>query len=352
MTRLKFFPFVLGLLLLMPQARGWAQTLEVRTELGPFELVLYPEKAPVTVANFLRYVDAGLMKNTHFYRTVTINPDNQEQSPVKIEVIQGGWRRFEAPRPYPDIRLETTQETGLKHLDGTISMARDKPNSANSEFFICVGDQAELDFGGKRNPDGRGFAAFGRVTRGLDVVRAIHQSANSAQDLKPPIRILGIRRVEPTWFTEAAPKPYSPAERVVSLYRAIQSSAKFWLQPSTQPRDFPSHIIQQLSPFLSKSGLADFQSSAKAELALKILDYLTPELKTLFDQLMNEIVSTRIDRVTQSIEGDQATVTLSLRSRDFLEGKTKVSQETFRLYREDGIWYLQAEELFKTKIHP
>ena len=74
-------------------------------------------------------------------------------------------------------------------------MARDGPDTAQDSFSICIGDQPELDFGGKRNPDGQGFAAFGRVVKGMDVVRQIHTSAANGQQLTPPIRIQGAFRV-------------------------------------------------------------------------------------------------------------------------------------------------------------
>ena len=94
------------------------------------------------------------------------------------------------------IPLERTRDTGLKHVDGTISMARFTPDSAQHSFFICIGDQPELDFGGKRNPDGQGFAAFGKVTKGMDIVRKIQMSPADGQTLKPPIRIQRIIRLE------------------------------------------------------------------------------------------------------------------------------------------------------------
>ena len=88
-----------------------------------------------------------------------------------------------------------TRDTGLRHLDGTISMARGTPDSATSDFFICVGDQPELDFGGKRNPDGQGFAAFGRVVRGIEVVRKIQGRPAVGQAITPPVRIITVRRL-------------------------------------------------------------------------------------------------------------------------------------------------------------
>ncbi|MFC1535634.1 peptidylprolyl isomerase [Candidatus Neomarinimicrobiota bacterium] len=164
----------------------------IRTELGDIRVELYPDQAPVTAANFLRYVDEGHFAGALFYRTVHM--DNQPDSPVKIEVIQGGLAVDTSF--YPPIEHETTAMTGLKHLDGTISMARLEPGSASSEFFICIGDQPELDFGGRRNPDGQGFAAFGRVIHGMDVVRLIQQQPANGQWLEPPIAIANITRVK------------------------------------------------------------------------------------------------------------------------------------------------------------
>jgi len=176
------------------------------TEKGEIEIELYPEQAPATVANFLRYVDEGVFEpgdgaqngegGATFYRVV--RSDNQLGHPVPIEVIQGGLTiEDDHPRRLPPIRHESTEKTGLKHLDGTFSMARMAPGTASSEFFICVGDQPELDFGGRRNPDGQGFAAFGRVVRGMDVVREIHRLPVEGQALVDPVEILEIRRVDP-----------------------------------------------------------------------------------------------------------------------------------------------------------
>lgn len=164
----------------------------LHTELGDIEVEVDTARAPVTAENFLRYVDRGFYDGAAFYRTVTMQ--NQPQNKVKIEVIQGG----NPPREKedkPPIALERTSQTGLKHVDGAISMARDQPDSATSEFFICIGDQPELDFGGKRNPDGQGFAAFGRVLKGMEVVRKIQASPADGQSLTPPIKILSAKRV-------------------------------------------------------------------------------------------------------------------------------------------------------------
>lgn len=142
----------------------------ITTPLGNIEIELYAEQAPVSVSNFLRYIEAGAFNDGRFYRVVRF--DNDNGSP-KIEVIQGGANiEFE---DFAAIPLETTKQTGIKHQDGVLSMARGAPNTATSEFFICIGDQPSLDFAGLRNPDGQGFAAFGRVTKGMVIVKKIHQ---------------------------------------------------------------------------------------------------------------------------------------------------------------------------------
>jgi peptidyl-prolyl cis-trans isomerase A (cyclophilin A) len=145
------------------------------------------------VVNFLRYVDGGFFNNGRFHRTVTLN--NQPRDSVRIQVIQGGAREAGTTESFPPIALERTSATGIAHTNGTLSMARAGPNSATSDFFICIGDQPALDFGGHRNPDLQGFAAFGVVTRGMDIVRAIQQSPAEGQSLKPAVAIVRIRRV-------------------------------------------------------------------------------------------------------------------------------------------------------------
>jgi peptidyl-prolyl cis-trans isomerase A (cyclophilin A) len=165
----------------------------IRTELGDIRVELYPERAPVTVANFLRYVDSSLLNNSCFYRVV--RSDNQPKDSVKIAVIQGG-RFQDEDKGFPPIIHETTYTTGIKHKDGVISMARGTPGTATSEFFICIGDQPELDFGGKRNKDGQGFAAFGKVIDGYDVVKKIHSISAPVQYLDKKILISSIVRAE------------------------------------------------------------------------------------------------------------------------------------------------------------
>ena len=166
----------------------------IETDLGNIVVELFIQQAPVTAENFLRYVDEGLFTEAAFYRVVRM--DNQPQSDIKIEVIQGGITNRKIKR-FPSIAHETTENTGVLHKDGTISMARSMPGTASSEFFICIGEQPELDFGGHRNPDGQGFAPFGRVSKGMDIVRIIQQLPDRNQYLieRVPIRNI-IRLIE------------------------------------------------------------------------------------------------------------------------------------------------------------
>ncbi|MGI8478143.1 MAG: peptidylprolyl isomerase [Thermomicrobiales bacterium] len=164
----------------------------IETTAGAITVEIDEAAAPITATNFLDYVDAGAYDGGRFHRTVTMR--NQPDNAVKIEVIQAGPN---AAHPLVDgavIPLERTSVTGLRHLGGTISMGRDSPDSALSEIFFCIGDQPELDFGGRRNPDGQGFAAFGRALAGHDVIRAIQQSPHDGQTLTPAIAIQRIAR--------------------------------------------------------------------------------------------------------------------------------------------------------------
>lgn len=190
--------------------------VRIETSFGGIVVELEDDKAPITVSNFLHYVDEGMYDGGRFHRTVRL--DNQSNDHLKreeigagidpdvdrsrlpndqvaIEVIQGGVnpdRESELDGPIP---LERTSETGLKHTDGAISMARLTADSAVSDFFICINDQPELDFGGKRNVDGQGFAAFGYVTEGMDVVRRIQNQSSDGQRLDPLVNINRIQVV-------------------------------------------------------------------------------------------------------------------------------------------------------------
>jgi peptidyl-prolyl cis-trans isomerase A (cyclophilin A) len=165
----------------------------IKTRFGNIEVELYKNKVPISVNNFLQYVDKGLYKNSSFYRTVRM--DNQPNNKIKIEVVQGGLGD-DAAKMLPPIKHESTKETGILHKNGVISYARDAPGSETSEFFICIGDQPELDYGGKRNPDGQGFAAFGKVIKGMNIVKEIQLQPSVNQMLKPQVKIYNIVRVK------------------------------------------------------------------------------------------------------------------------------------------------------------
>lgn len=174
--------------------------VSMQTGHGEIRIELFADKAPVTVSNFLRYVDGGHYDGSSFYRTVRYGNDNGNP---RIEVIQGG--RGDAEAVFDAIAHETTEQTGILHADGVISMARGGVGTATSEFFICVGDQPGLDFGDVRNPDKQGFAAFGRVVSGMEAVRAIHGLPSDAaadnvyvegQIIEEPVVIVNVRRVE------------------------------------------------------------------------------------------------------------------------------------------------------------
>jgi len=161
--------------------------VQIDTALGSLTVELDAVQAPVTTRNFLRYVLEGFYSDGEFFRTVTTS--NQASDEIKIAVIQAGADPAREGEAFAPILLERTSKTGLRHLDGAISMARSGPDSATHSFFICVGDQPELDFEGARNPDGQGFAAFGRVVEGMELVREIHAMPADGQRLDPPLRI-------------------------------------------------------------------------------------------------------------------------------------------------------------------
>lgn len=170
----------------------------IDTALGPIEVRLELTRAPLSSGDFLKYVDSGLYAGGAFYRTV--RPDI-DPNPVKIEVVQGGLT--DESKYLPPIAHEPTHRTGLRHRNGTLSVARDAVGTGTAgAFFICIGDQPELDFGGKRNPDGQGFAAFGQVTRGMKLLHTMGsmktqgpKGSPGGELLASPVAILGARRV-------------------------------------------------------------------------------------------------------------------------------------------------------------
>jgi peptidyl-prolyl cis-trans isomerase A (cyclophilin A) len=180
---------LLAALLLSGAPQDGLPRVALTTPLGEIVVEVNTTAAPVTAANFLRYVDAGHYNYGRFHRTV--RPDNQPKDSVPIELVQAVARVAKA---FPPIPLERTSVTGLHHVDGALSMARSQPDTATSHFFICLGNQPELDFGG-RNPDGEGFAVFGRVISGLDIARRIQNSPAKGQALAPPVPITKARRL-------------------------------------------------------------------------------------------------------------------------------------------------------------
>jgi peptidyl-prolyl cis-trans isomerase A (cyclophilin A) len=167
----------------------------IQTKLGGIEVELYPDKAPKTVAAFLSYVDSGYYKNASFYRV--LSRDNQPSDAYKAELIQGGiYRSRNKPaRIIPGIPHETTQQTGVLHEDGVISLARLEPGTATTEFFICIGDQPGFNYGGLNNPDKQGYAAFGKVVKGMNIVRTIYNRPEDDQYFQPPVYIFDIIRL-------------------------------------------------------------------------------------------------------------------------------------------------------------
>ncbi|MBN9382950.1 MAG: peptidylprolyl isomerase [Chitinophagaceae bacterium] len=168
--------------------------VRIKTAAGDIEVELYPGQAPKTVRAFLSYVDSGFYRNGSFYRV--LNDDNQSSEAAKSELIQGGiWRSNQKKAAsLPGIPHEPTQQTHILHKDGVISLARTTPGTATTEFFICIGDQPGFDFGGDNNPDGQGYAAFGKVVRGMDIVRNIYLRPENNQSFDPPVPIYDIVR--------------------------------------------------------------------------------------------------------------------------------------------------------------
>ena len=169
--------------------------IEIQTQYGDIEVELYPKQAPQTVAAFLRYVDWGYYKNASFYRV--LNDNNQPSNAPKSALVQGGiWKVNHAlVASLSGIVHENTKQTGLHHISGTLSLARQAPGTASTEFFICTQDQPGFDFGGENNPDKQGYAAFGKVVKGMSIVYKIYRSPDNDQQLDPPILITKIVRL-------------------------------------------------------------------------------------------------------------------------------------------------------------
>ncbi len=168
--------------------------VEIQTQFGDIEIELYPDQAPKTVAAFLSYIDSGYYKRCSFYRV--LSDDNQPSNAPKTELIQGGiWKtKNKIASSLKGIPHETTQQTKILHKSGMISLARLAPGTATTEFFICVGNQPGLDYGGENIEDHQGYAAFGKVIKGMDVVRKIYKQNEDNQYFDPPVGIINIVR--------------------------------------------------------------------------------------------------------------------------------------------------------------
>lgn len=138
---MKFSGLILALFLVFNGVAQELPKVNIATAFGEIIVEIDTVRAPLTAHNFLKHVQEGTFKNAVFYRVVRL--DNQPNNDVKIEVIQGGLYSDDEIDKIKPIAHETTQQTGLKHLNGTISMARMDPGTASTEFFICVEDQPE-----------------------------------------------------------------------------------------------------------------------------------------------------------------------------------------------------------------
>ncbi len=168
--------------------------VDLETSEGKIVLELEKERAPITTANFLRYVDQKRLNGVTFYRATKVQPG--------YGFIQGGVRN-DPKRVLPPIKHEPTTQTGLTHSDGTITMARNAPGSASGDFVIMVGDIPSMDADPKQPGDNLGFAAFGHVVEGMDIVRHILDEPTSptegtgvmkGQFLLAPIKIVSAHR--------------------------------------------------------------------------------------------------------------------------------------------------------------
>lgn len=184
---------ILALAACKQSPKGKYPEVLIKTTEGNIVVELYPEKAPRTVAAFLKLVDDEKYDQGSFYRVMNLR--NQPSDAEKAELLQGGlWNRRRKRPELPKIPHEPTNQTGLLHEKGTISMARNEPGTATSEFFICIEKQAGLDFGGDNNDDKQGYAPFGKVIEGMDVAEKIFRKIEVEQYIEPPIPFLSVSR--------------------------------------------------------------------------------------------------------------------------------------------------------------
>lgn len=191
----KFILFLFTVLLISCNQKKYKNPhILIDTQLGDIEVELFPDQAPKTVAAFLSYIDSGFYKKSSFYRVLKTE---EFATPANTGIIQGGiWQTNPAQKALlKGVEHETTKQTGLTHQSGTISLASTTPGSATSEFFICIGDQSPLDFGRRGTEDGQGFAAFGKVFDGMDIVRKIQAQNSRGDKFVEKIEIHEIKRL-------------------------------------------------------------------------------------------------------------------------------------------------------------
>lgn len=190
-----FIPVLLFVFAACKQQNTDKPHIEIQTSKGNIEIELYPLQAPKTVAAFLSYVDSGFYSKSSFYRV--LNNDNQPSNAPKTELIQGGiWKTNQSKAAQlAGVPHESTQQTKLLHTDGAISLARLELGTATTEFFICLGNQPGLDYGGENIEDKQGYAVFGKVVKGMDIVRKIYRQHENNQYFDPPVAIYKIVRL-------------------------------------------------------------------------------------------------------------------------------------------------------------
>ena len=189
----RVFVFLMVLLASCTSGNKSENQVVIETGYGDIEVELYPGKAPKTVAAFLKYVDEGLYKNGSFYRV--LKNDNVPEE-YNTGLIQGGINTTNGSKQVslPGTPHESPRVTGPTHESGVISMARTTPGTATSEFFICIGDQKQFDSSDRGNSDGQGYAAFGKVIKGMDVVMRIQNSRSDGDRFVSEIKIENIVR--------------------------------------------------------------------------------------------------------------------------------------------------------------
>ena len=191
-----FFLAFIGMISCNQEKKYTKPTIDIQTYYGDIIIELYPDKAPKTVAAFLSFIDSGYFKNTTFYRV--LKKDDQPMNAAKTQLIQGGlWRtNYKLEQKLPGIPLETTKQTGILHQEGVLSLARaEEANSGNTEFFICMDDEPDYDYGGAASPDKKGYTTFGRVISGMKYVKQIHSQPDFETNFNPPIKIINIKRL-------------------------------------------------------------------------------------------------------------------------------------------------------------